>query len=136
MLPKGTARHPSEGDCPFLILSRTRDRICLDRFSDAEPWNHGWKVSCLKTESAKRLREAKKISFVVVILTDGVRRQVQLGKLTLVFHRPAPRNLLGAGHPDVSIDRASLAFGRVNEPEAGGAIKRSRISRIETLAAS
>jgi len=33
----------------------------------------------------------------VVILTDGVPRQVALGKLTLVFRRAAPRNLLGAG---------------------------------------
>jgi hypothetical protein len=24
MLPKGTVRHPTEGDCPFLVLSRTR----------------------------------------------------------------------------------------------------------------
>jgi hypothetical protein len=23
MLPKGTVRHPAEGDCPFLVLSRT-----------------------------------------------------------------------------------------------------------------
>jgi hypothetical protein len=23
MLPKGTVRHPTDGDCPFLILSRT-----------------------------------------------------------------------------------------------------------------
>ncbi len=23
MLPKGTVRHPTEGDCPFLVLSRT-----------------------------------------------------------------------------------------------------------------
>ena len=24
MLPKGTVRHPTEGDCPFLVFSRTR----------------------------------------------------------------------------------------------------------------
>lgn len=35
----------------------------------------------------------------IVILTDGVPRQVPLGKLTLVFRRAAPRNLLGAGKP-------------------------------------
>jgi hypothetical protein len=23
MLPKGTVRHPTDGDCPFLVLSRT-----------------------------------------------------------------------------------------------------------------
>jgi hypothetical protein len=23
MLPKGTVRHPADGDCPFLVLSRT-----------------------------------------------------------------------------------------------------------------
>lgn len=33
----------------------------------------------------------------VVILTDGVPRKVSLGKLTLVFRRAAPRNMLGAG---------------------------------------
>lgn len=33
----------------------------------------------------------------IVILTDGVPRRVPLGKLTLVFRRAAPRNLLGAG---------------------------------------
>ena len=26
MLPKGTVRHPSDGDCPFLVLSRTPRR--------------------------------------------------------------------------------------------------------------
>lgn len=35
----------------------------------------------------------------IVILTDGVPRRVPLGKLTLVFRRAAPRNLLGAGKP-------------------------------------
>ena len=30
MLPKGTLRHPTEGDCPFLVLSRTaKDRLYL-----------------------------------------------------------------------------------------------------------
>ena len=32
-------------------------------------------------------------------LTNGVLRRVSLGKLTLVFRRAAPRNLLGAGRP-------------------------------------
>ncbi len=35
----------------------------------------------------------------IVILTDGPPRRVPLGKLTLVFRRAAPRNLLGAGKP-------------------------------------
>ncbi|MCB9913193.1 MAG: type IV toxin-antitoxin system AbiEi family antitoxin domain-containing protein [Planctomycetes bacterium] len=35
----------------------------------------------------------------VVILTNGPPRRVSLGKLTLVFRRAAPRNLLGAGRP-------------------------------------
>jgi hypothetical protein len=35
----------------------------------------------------------------IVILTNGVPRRVVLGKLTLVFRRAAPRNLLGAGRP-------------------------------------
>lgn len=35
----------------------------------------------------------------IVIFTDGVPRRVPLGKLTLVFRRAAPRNLLGAGKP-------------------------------------
>lgn len=33
----------------------------------------------------------------IVILTDGVPRRVSLGKVTLIFRRTAPRNLLGAG---------------------------------------
>ena len=33
----------------------------------------------------------------VIILTDGVPRKVSLGKLTLVFRRAAPRNMLAAG---------------------------------------
>ena len=33
----------------------------------------------------------------IIILTDGVPRKVSLGKLTLVFRRAAPRNLLGVG---------------------------------------
>ncbi len=35
----------------------------------------------------------------IVILTNGVSRRVALGKLTLVFRRAAPRNLLGTGRP-------------------------------------
>jgi hypothetical protein len=35
----------------------------------------------------------------IVILTNGTSRQVRLDKLTLVFRRAAPRNLLGAGRP-------------------------------------
>lgn len=35
----------------------------------------------------------------IVILTNSVPRRVSLGKLTLIFRRAAPRNLLAAGRP-------------------------------------
>ena len=35
----------------------------------------------------------------IVILTNSVPRRISLGKLTLIFRRAAPRNLLGAGRP-------------------------------------
>lgn len=49
--------------------------------------------------AANALGMTEQVPSKIVILTDGVPRQVQLGKLTLVFRRTAPRNLLGAGRP-------------------------------------
>jgi predicted transcriptional regulator of viral defense system len=48
----------------------------------------------------------------IVILTDGVPRRISLGKLTLIFRRAAPRNLLGAGRPTGLVIQALRYFGR------------------------
>lgn len=47
--------------------------------------------------AANALGLSDQVPAKVIILTDGVPRKVSLGKLTLVFRRAAPRNLLGAG---------------------------------------
>lgn len=47
--------------------------------------------------AANALGMSDQVPAKVIILTDGVPRKVTLGKLTLVFRRAAPRNLLGAG---------------------------------------
>ena len=47
--------------------------------------------------AANALGLSDQVPAKVIILTDGVPRRVALGKLTLVFRRAAPRNLLGAG---------------------------------------
>jgi len=49
--------------------------------------------------AANALGLSDQVPAKIVILTDGVPRRVSLGKLTLVFRRVAPRNLLGAGRP-------------------------------------
>ena len=49
------------------------------------------------TYAANALGLSDQVPAKVIILTDGVPRKVPLGKLTLVFRRAAPRNLLGAG---------------------------------------
>ena len=47
--------------------------------------------------AANALGLSDQVPSKIIILTDGVARRVALGKLTLVFRRAAPRNLLGAG---------------------------------------
>ncbi|MDE3100245.1 MAG: hypothetical protein KGJ88_12310 [Verrucomicrobiota bacterium] len=47
--------------------------------------------------AANALGLSDQVPAKVIVLTDGVPRKVSLGKLTLVFRRAAPRNLLGAG---------------------------------------
>lgn len=47
--------------------------------------------------AANALGLSDQVPAKIIILTDGVPRRVMLGKLTLVFRRAAPRNLLGAG---------------------------------------
>lgn len=47
--------------------------------------------------AANALGLSDQVPAKIIILTDGVPRRVALGKLTLVFRRAAPRNLLGAG---------------------------------------
>jgi hypothetical protein len=47
--------------------------------------------------AANALGLSDQVPAKIIILTDGLPRQVTLGKLTLVFRRAAPRNLLSAG---------------------------------------
>jgi hypothetical protein len=47
--------------------------------------------------AANALGLSDQVPAKIIILTDGVPRRVALGKLTLVFRRAAPRNMLGAG---------------------------------------
>lgn len=47
--------------------------------------------------AANALWLSEQVPAKIIILTDGVPRNVSLGKLTLVFRRAAPRNLLGVG---------------------------------------
>ncbi|MFZ9853941.1 MAG: DUF6088 family protein [Limisphaerales bacterium] len=47
--------------------------------------------------AANALGLSDQVPAKVVILTDGVPRKVALGRLTLVFRRAAPRNMLAAG---------------------------------------
>jgi hypothetical protein len=56
-----------------------------------------WQVS--GAYAANLLGLSEQVPGRIVILTNGVPRRLALGKLTLVFRRAAPRNLLGAGRP-------------------------------------
>jgi hypothetical protein len=56
-----------------------------------------WQFSGAYAANALGLTE--QVPSKIVILTDGVPRRAQLGKLTLIFRRVAPRNLLGVGRP-------------------------------------
>lgn len=47
--------------------------------------------------AANALGLSDQVTAKIIILTDGIPRKVALGKLTLVFRRASPRNLLGAG---------------------------------------
>lgn len=47
--------------------------------------------------AANALGLSDQVPAKIIIQTDGVPRRVPLGKLTLVFRRAAPRNMLGAG---------------------------------------
>lgn len=49
--------------------------------------------------AANLLGLSEQVPAKIVILTDGVPRRVQLDKLSLIFRRAAPRNLLAAGRP-------------------------------------
>ncbi len=56
-----------------------------------------WQVS--GAYAANLLGLSEQVPAQIVILTSGVPRCLALGKLTLIFRRTAPRNLLGAGRP-------------------------------------
>ena len=56
-----------------------------------------WQVS--GAYAANLLGLSEQVPAKIVILTNGGPRRVSLGKVTLIFRRAAPRNLLGAGCP-------------------------------------
>jgi len=56
-----------------------------------------WQFS--RAYAANALGLSDQVPAKIVILTNGVPRQVSLGKLMLVFRRTAPRNLLDASRP-------------------------------------
>ena len=47
--------------------------------------------------AANALGLSDQVPAKIIILTDGIPRKLALGKLTLIFRRAAPRNLVGAG---------------------------------------
>lgn len=62
--------------------------------------------------AANLLGLSNQVPAKIVILTDGVSRRVSLGKVTLIFRRTAPRNLLGAGRPAGLVIQALRYFGK------------------------
>ena len=62
--------------------------------------------------AANLLGLSEQVPAKIVILTNGVPRRVSLGKVTLIFLRAAPRNLLGAGQPAGLVIQALRYFGK------------------------
>jgi hypothetical protein len=62
--------------------------------------------------AANLLGLSEQVPAKIVIVTDGVPRRVSLGKVTLIFRRAAPRNLLGAGRPSGLVIQALRYFGK------------------------
>jgi len=65
--------------------------------------------------AANLLGLSEQVPAKIVILTDGVPRKVELGKLLLSFQRVAPRNLLGAGKPVGLVFQALRYIGNQSE---------------------
>jgi hypothetical protein len=75
--------------------------------------------------AANALGLSDQVPAKIVILTDGVPRRVALGKLTLVFRRAAPRNLLGAGtQAGLVIQALRYLKGSPDMPKHVGKLKR------------
>jgi hypothetical protein len=83
-----------------------------------------WQVS--GAYAANLLGLSEQVPARIVILTDGVRRRVSLGKLTLTFRRAAPRNLLGAGSP------AGLVIQALRHLRAEG-MDEARLSELRSM---
>jgi predicted transcriptional regulator of viral defense system len=76
--------------------------------------------------AANLLQLSDQVPAKIVILTNGVPRQVKLDKLTLSFRRVSPRNLLGAGRTSGLVIQALRYLGR-------GAVTASTIARLRSL---
>jgi hypothetical protein len=74
-------------------------------------------------------RLSEQVPSRIVILTDGVPRQVSLGKLILTFRRAAPRNLLGAGRPAGAVIQALRHLRAAGVDEARLSELRSRLDQ-------
>ena len=86
-----------------------------------------WQVS--GAYAANLLGLSEQVPARIVILTDGVRRRVSLGKLTLTFRRAAPRNLLGAGRPAGLVIQALRHLRTVGLEETRLSALRSRLDQ-------
>lgn len=81
--------HPIIGKTAPNIMAMATVRALMDS-SHAR-----WQFSGAYATNALGLSD--QVPAKIIILTDSAPRRISLGKLTLVFRRVAPRNLLGAG---------------------------------------
>ncbi len=80
---------------PHPILGQTGPDIVATVRALMEGSHAQWQFTGAYAANALGLSD--QVPAKIIILTDGLARKVPLGKLTLVFRRAAPRNLLGAG---------------------------------------
>lgn len=101
LVRQGRVRRVRRGlyDCPKMhpILGKAAPDPMAAVRALMEGSSTQWQVS--GAYAANLLGLSEQVPGRIVILTNGVPRRMTLGKLTLIFRRAAPRNLLGAGRP-------------------------------------
>jgi len=80
---------------PHPITGRTAPNIKATVAALMEGSHAQWQFT--GAYAANALGLSNQVPAKIIILTDGIPRKLTLGRLTLVFRRAAPRNLLGAG---------------------------------------
>ena len=65
--------------------------------------------------AANLLGLSEQVPAKIIILTDGISRQIRLGQIPLVFRRVAPRNLLGVGKTAGLVFQALRHVGHRND---------------------